>query len=118
MLSGIWLFIPLIVTNNYSVVIAAVVICLFTDFSGQKFRDDLIVSAGSDVATIKAYSAVAQFQRNFIFCISPILLSLLFSYTNIIICIVMITSIQLILYISLRYYQGNFLYKPGLNKVI
>ena len=98
MLSGIWLVIPIIFAFNYSIIIAVVVICLLTDFSGQKFRDDLIISAGNDANLIKANSALSLFQRNFIFFISPILLSVLFTYSNITTCVVVILAIQLILY--------------------
>lgn len=99
MLSGIWLFVPIIFSYKYSIVFAAAIICLLTDFSGQKFRDDLIISAGEDENLIKANSALAQFQRNFIFFLSPILLSILLTYTNMFLTVATIIFVQLSLYI-------------------
>ncbi|MBV9575782.1 MAG: hypothetical protein JO149_04085 [Gammaproteobacteria bacterium] len=103
MLSGIWLAIPTIFTNTYTVIIALISICILTDYSGQKFRDDLIVSAKNDSNLIKAYSALAQFQRNFIYFISPIFLSILFTYTNCLISLFFIISIQIIFYITYKF---------------
>lgn len=103
MLSGVWLIIPLIFEHNFSIIISAVIICLLTDFSGQQYRDDLIVSAGNDANLIKAYSALSLFQRNFIFFISPILLSILFSYTSVSIGAIIIICMQFGLYMSRKF---------------
>lgn len=102
MLSGAWLIIPLVFEHNFSIIISAVIICLLTDFSGQQYRDDLIVSAGNDTNLIKVYSALSLFQRNFIFFISPILLSILFSCTTVSMAVSIIIFIQFGLYISRR----------------
>jgi len=99
MLSSAWLILPILFANTYSVIIAIIIICLLTDFSGQKFRDDLIISAGNDVNLIKTHSALSLFQRNFIFFLSPILLSLIFAYTPIQAGVLIILSIQLALYL-------------------
>jgi hypothetical protein len=98
MLSGVWLIIPIVSAHHYSIIISAVMICLLTDLSGQKFRDDLIVNAGNDSSLIKSYSALSLFQRNFIFFISPILLSILIAYTSVWISVGIIVFMQIGLY--------------------
>lgn len=102
MLNGAWLIIAALLTHNYSIIISVIVICLLTDFSGQKFRDDLIISAGSNSNLVKSYSALSSFQRNFIFFVSPILLSFLISYTTIKVDVFIIILIQVSLYIMYR----------------
>lgn len=102
MLSGAWLLIPILFTHHYSIIISAVIICLLTDLSGQKFRDDLIVSAGKNSGLIKSYSALSLFQRNFIFFISPILLSVLLTFATVPISVSIILFGQLGLYAILR----------------
>lgn len=64
----------------------------------MKFRDDLIISAGNDESLIKANSALVQFQKKFYFFLSPILLSVLISYTNISVTVAAILFVQLSLY--------------------
>ena len=107
MLSGIWLLIPLLFSGNTSIVIAAIVICLLTDFSGQKFRDDLVISAGDDAHLIKAYSAIAQLQRNFIFFLSPLLLTFLLTYANTTACVAILFLIQLSFYLLYKKFFKN-----------
>lgn len=104
MMSGVWLIVPLQFENNYSIIISAVVICLLTDFSGQKFRDDLVISAGDDLNLIKSYSALSLFQRNFVFFISPVLLSLLFTFTSTPISVSIIIFIQFVLFFLYKYF--------------
>ena len=112
MLSGIWLIVPLLYLSNVSVVISAIIICLLTDFSGQKFRDDLIISAGDNQKLIKAYSAISQFQRNFIFFLSPIILTILFTFTNIITTVIALICIQLFFYIGYKVKLNRYFF-PG-----
>lgn len=99
MLSAVFLIIPLLYLSNESVILTIVVICLLTDFANQKFRDDLIVSAGQNTDLIHAHSALAQFQRNFIFFLSPLILTLLFTYTNIVVSVVILISMQCVFYL-------------------
>jgi hypothetical protein len=75
--------------------------------AGQQFRDDLIVSAGNDASLIKAYSALSLFQRNFIFFLSPILLSVLFAYLKLSICVNIIIALQLVLYVMYITYKTS-----------
>lgn len=104
MFSGAWLLVPIIFPGNIGIVIAAVIICLLTDFSGQKFRDDLVIGAGNDSQLIRAYSSLAQLQRNFIFFISPILLTVLLSTYSTIITFFVIVIIQLSLFAAYKVY--------------
>jgi len=72
-------------------------ISLLMSLSFQKFRDDYILHTGQEHEKIKSYSALANFQRNFVFFISPILLSYLFQHVNYLTMFSALILIQLIL---------------------
>lgn len=102
MLSSVWLIIPLFLENNISIIASVVILCVLIDYSAQKFKDDLIISANNNIELINFYSAISQFQRNFLFFVSPILISLLLTYTSTYCCVLVLFLIQIVFYLSYR----------------
>lgn len=96
-LNGVWLIGLIFANSIYSTVAIAAMICLLINLSYQKFRDDLIVSAGNDTGLIKAYSALSQLQRNVMMFLSPILISFLLRYTSTPGAVIIISFVQIVL---------------------
>ncbi len=117
MCNAIWAIGFLFFKNPIAIIIIASSVSLLMSLSFQKFRDDYILHAEQKHEKIKSYSALANFQRNFVFFISPLLLSFLFQHVSYLIMFSVLILIQLILWAGLFVVEQDFFKMQQLAKL-
>lgn len=96
--NGILLIPFLFFSNTATVFLVLIAVSLVTTISFFQFRDDYVLSAGSDQQRIASYSSFSQLQKNIVYFISPFLVGGLFVRFDLPVIIAMVFSIQVIAY--------------------
>lgn len=96
MCNAIWAVAFLFFNEPIAIMLIAGWISLLLSLSFQKFRDDYVLYAKDQHESIKIYSAFANFQRNFVFFLSPLLLSFLMQNLSYIMTFTVLILIQII----------------------
>lgn len=108
MINSVWLFFPIFFgENRILVVIFLFLICLILELSGQIYRDNLIIGANNDTNLIASYSAISVFQKNFVYCISPLILSVVFSIKNTPISVLALFMIQITFWVFQKFISSE-----------
>ncbi len=117
MCNAIWALGFLFFKNSIAIIMIAGCISLLMSLSLQKFRDDYVLHAEQEHERIKSYSALANFQRNFVFFLSPLLLSFLFQRFNYLTMFSVLILIQLILRTGFFVVERSFFKMQPLAKL-
>lgn len=96
--------------NNITMFVALFLISLFSSVSFLQFRDDYILSAKDNMQHIALYSGISSLQKYFVYFLSPLIVTMLFTQFNIVTIIIIVLLIQISAYFIVMFIKNRKFY--------